>query len=338
MQGITYEVGLFEPRDAAGVAELFTEVYGSSYPQKIVYNPEQLITAFESRDNLPIVARTVSGRIIAYTAFYRSTPNRVLYEFGQTLVLPEYRKTAVFGLLSRYLAKTAPTLPDVEAAFCENVCNHTDTQRAAVLFKYIEAAIEIDLMPEEAYKKEQSAAGRVSAVNMFRTFIPKPHTVYIPDRYSDYLHYIYEGFDDARTLIASTGELSSVQQTKTTAQIFDFARVARIAVHKAGIDFMESFSREEEAAFGRNALVIQVWLKSSWPWIGRAVDILRNKGYFFGGALPRWFDEDGLLMQKIIGQPNWEGIHLYSPRAKTILEFVKNDWMDIPGVIDYDKN
>ncbi|MCX5817294.1 MAG: hypothetical protein NTX75_13820 [Proteobacteria bacterium] len=331
MQGITYEVNLFEPRDAAGVAQLFTEVYGNSYPQKIVYNPEQLITAFESRDNLPIVARTVSGQIIAYTAFYRSTPNKALYEFGQTLVLPEYRKTAVFGLLARHVAKIAPTLTDVEAAFCENVCNHMDTQRAAALFKYIEATIEIDLMPEEAYKKEQSATGRVSAINMFRTFIPKPHTVFVPDRYGDYLRYIYEGFDDTRTLIISTGELPTGQQTKTTAQIFDFACVARIAVHEAGIDFKESFSKEEETALGRNALVIQVWLKSSWPWIGKVVDILQNKGYFFGGALPRWFDEDGLLMQKIIGQPNWEGIHLYSPRAKTILKFVKNDWMNLQG-------
>ncbi|MBA4418629.1 MAG: hypothetical protein C0392_12090 [Syntrophus sp. (in: bacteria)] len=325
----SYRFELLQPADAEGVALLFTEVYGDAYPIKIVYDPKQLIAALESKDNIPVVARTQSGQIIGYTAFYRSSPNKALYEFGQTLVLPEYRNTPVFGLLARHVVRIAPTLPGLEAAFCENVCNHTDTQRAAVLFKYIEAAIEIDLMPAEAYEKEQSARGRVSAINMFRTFIPKPHTVYVPDRYGDYLRYIYEGFDDRRKLLPSTGELPSGQPTKTTVQIFDFARVARIAVHEAGKDFEESFSREEGVALNRDVLIIQAWLKSSWPWIGEVVHILRNKGYFFGGALPRWFDEDRLLMQKIIGQPNWGGIHLYSSRAKTILEFVKNDWKEL---------
>jgi hypothetical protein len=53
-------------------------------------------------------------------------------------------------------------------------------------------------------------------------------------------------------------------------------------------------------------MVIQVWLKFSSPWNGKVVDILRRKGYFLGGSLPRWFDEDGLLMQKVnhsVGAP-----------------------------------
>ncbi len=331
MVNSSYIFELLRPADAEGVSRLFTEVYGDAYPIKMVYDPKQLIAALESHDNIPIVARTVSGKIIAYMAFYRSSPNKALYEFGQTLVLPEYRNSTVFGLLSRHIARIAPTLPGVEAAFCENVCNHTDTQRAAALFKYIEATIEIDLMPVEAYEKEQSAAGRVSAINMFRTYIPKPHTVYVPDRYGDYLRYIYAGFDDGRTLVPSTGELPTGQSTETTVQIFDFASVARITVLEAGRDFKESFSMEEDAALSRDVKVIQVWLKSSWPWISEVVNILRNKGYFFGGVLPRWFNEDGLLMQKIIGQPNWEGINLYSSRAKTILEFVKNDWKELQG-------
>jgi len=36
-----------------------------------------------------------------------------------------------------------------------------------------------------------------------------------------------------------------------------------------------------------------------------------------------------MLMQKILGQPNWEGIQLYSERAKKILELVKADWQQV---------
>jgi hypothetical protein len=42
--------------------------------------------------------------------------------------------------------------------------------------------------------------------------------------------------------------------------------------------------------------------------------------------LPRGFDVDGMLMQKITGRPNWEGIQIFFDRAKKILELIKKDW------------
>ena len=48
-------VALFRPEDAEGIAELFTDIYGDGYPAKMVYHPDQLISAFEKRDNIPIV-------------------------------------------------------------------------------------------------------------------------------------------------------------------------------------------------------------------------------------------------------------------------------------------
>jgi len=57
-----------------------------------------------------------------------------------------------------------------------------------------------------------------------------------------------------------------------------------------------------------------------------------RKGYFFGGVLPQWFwAGTGLLMQKTISRPNWEDIHVFSERAKKILEFVQTDWRQSQG-------
>ena len=44
------------------------------------------------------------------------------------------------------------------------------------------------------------------------------------------------------------------------------------------------------------------------------------------GTFPRWLGEDGLLMEKIEGRPNWEGINLYTDRVKQILGFIRDDW------------
>jgi hypothetical protein len=34
-------------------------------------------------------------------------------------------------------------------------------------------------------------------------------------------------------------------------------------------------------------------------------------------------------MQKIVGRPDWEGIHLLSERAAEILRIVRNDWEEV---------
>jgi len=55
------------------------------------------------------------------------------------------------------------------------------------------------------------------------------------------------------------------------------------------------------------------------------VEVFRANGYFLGGLLPRWFDEDGLMMQKLFCPPEWEKIHLYTDRAKRISGIVRQD-------------
>ncbi|VBB46387.1 conserved hypothetical protein [uncultured Desulfatiglans sp.] len=320
-------VGIFQPEDAAGVGKLFTEVYGNSYPAKIVYHPDQLIEAFNNRDNIPIVVRTPENRVVGYSSLFRAAPNEGVYEKGNGAVAMDFQNAGVMGMIFQHVREILPDMKEIKAFFGEAVCNHIYIQKAALAhLPFIETAIEIDLMPAEAYEEEKSASGRVSTLVMFITVVPKPHAVHIPEMYKEYLEYIYEGFDDQRFFSPSEDELPSTQQTRLETQIFDSAQVARVAVQEAGLDFAEVFAAEEQRILSCNVQVIQAWVNLSWPWVSRTVVSLREKGYFLGGMLPQWFGEDGLLMQKSLARPNWEGIHLFSERAKTILEFVKSDW------------
>ncbi len=332
MAARSFHVDIFCPGDAEGVARLFTEVYGDGYPVKIVYNPGELIAAFENHENIPVVARTPENEIVGYSALYRSTPNKYLYEIGQSLVRPDYRNTAIAGLLFRGMIRIAKTFANIEAFFAEAVCSHLFVQKAGKMFKTIETAIEIDLMPAEAYEQQENISGRVSTLNLFRIFTSKPQTIYVPAVYDDYLRYIYKDFDDSRTFAPAGGEIPRGQQTEIATQIFDFARVARMALHETGLDFPERFHREEKEAREKGVIVLQVWLKLSWPWVDKITGFLRGEGYFFGGALPHWFGEDGLLMQKILGEPNWKEINLHTEKAEMILKFVKKDYMGVKGL------
>ena len=199
-------------------------------------------------------------------------------------------------------------------------------QKAITAFHYVETAIEVALMPAEAYTKEKSAAGRVATLTAFRCYRPKPHRIFLPAAYDETLRRIYGRLDDARDLRPSAAKIPAGAATRAAMEIFDFARVARIAVHDIGEDFQGCLSGLEDRGREKNAVIFQVWVNLTTPWVGEVVEILRDRGYFFGGALPRWFDGDGMLMQRLLCPPDFEGIVLESDFAKELLQVIQRDW------------
>ena len=327
--GQTYEFDLFRPEDAEGISQLFRTVYGDGYPIRTFIDPKVLIEENAAGRTLSSVARTPKGDIVGHVALFHSAPCERICESGAGLVHPSYRggKGIYTGLGLHGMEVTAKKY-NIELLFGEPVCNHIFAQKGTAKAGWITQAIEVDLMPAEAYDKEKSASGRVTALLDFKTLKPKPHTVYLPEVYEESMRFIYSGFDDERSF-AGAKEVPPDGLTEINAQVFGFAEVARLAIHNTGTDFETVFDEEERKVLREGVVVIQVWLKLSWPWIDQVVGGLRERGYFLGGVLPRWFDVDGLLMQKILGQPNWEEIQVYSERAKKILALVRGDWQQV---------
>ncbi len=186
-------------------------------------------------------------------------------------------------------------------------------------------------MPAEAYTQETSASGRVATLLTFNILADKPQTIHVPVVYEELLRLVYRGLGQENRFVPATGDLPAGTKTRVAVEIFDYAGVARFAVHEAGAEFASVFDEQEQAARDRGTIVHQVWLKLSWPWVGRVAALLRARGYFIGGVLPRWFDVDGLLMQKVFGLPHWDSIHLFADKAVRILEMVRADWKEAQG-------
>ncbi len=332
MTNDTYIVEPFKPADAEGVSRLFSEVYGDRYPVRTVYEPDQLIAASRGGRYFPFCVHDRSGKVIGYGALNSSAPFRGIYEFVQGVVSPDCQGGGIGTLLFEFVEKYMPTLPHCEVYFGEAVCNHIHTQKAGALIKTIETGIEVDLLPGNQYGKRDDAPVRVAAVDMFRTFVPKPQVVYVPAVYDEIARYIYGGFDDSRTIRNAAGpETGTGPLTQMSVSAFESAHVARISVPVVGPDFMEQFNKEQEMLAGRDIRVIQAWLNISRPVAAAMTEELRRHGYFFGAFCPRWFDEDCVLMQRIIGDPDWDHIHLYSGRSGKILEFIRSDWKETAG-------
>jgi hypothetical protein len=322
-----FEVRSFRSEDAEGIVRLFRTVYGQDYPIRLFYDSQAIIDANESGRYFSIVVRTVSGNIIGVSHLFRSAPYPSLYENGVGLVLKEYRNTGIFSLINDYLFDNfVPRIDNIEETFGEAVCNHVFTQKSAVHFRHVFTAMEISLMPAAAYAKENSAKGRVSALVGFRCYKPKPHRIYLPAPYEKDLRRIYSRLDDSRDIVLSEALAPAGQASRINMEVFEFAHVARLAVHEIGKDFRDAFHKVEVQVVAAKTVVLHAWLNLATPWVGYAVHTLRERGYFFGGVLPRWFDSDGFLMQKLLCPPDFDGIVLDSADAFQLLEIIRRDW------------
>lgn len=320
-----WKVDLFIPKDAAGVVRLFQMVYGDGYPVKTFTEADRLIEENAARRTISSVARTTKGDIVGHCALYCSAPYRGLLESGAGLVAPNYRGSVIASTLGEHSLNVARQFC-IGAVFAEPVCNHVMSQKMLAKLGLSPTALEVDLMPAETYTKEASAAGRVATLLMFDNMAPKPQTIYVPTACRKLVHFAYQGIKHECRFLPCVEDLPREVKTRVDTQIYDFAKVARITVQEAGEDFEQVFDVQEKAAIQKGTLVHQVLLKLSSPWVDRVTDLLHSRGYFIGGVLPRWFDGDALLIQKISGPPHWEGIKLFSERASSLLQIVKEDW------------
>ena len=327
--GQSWEVDLFSPEDAEGVVKLFQTVYGKDYPVKTFIDPELLTRENLAGRTISTVVRTSSGDIVGHNALFNSAPWEGIKESGSGLVHPLYRGgRGIFTKMVAHSHEVAARKFGVKAAFGEPVCNHLFAQRMARTLNFRAMALEVDLMPGETYAKEASSSGRVSVMLTIKTVEPHPQAVYMPERYQEALRFMYQDMDDSRELFVSS-EASPDQGTSISTQVYGFARVARLTVNQAGRGFAASLAAEEKAALDQGVEVIQVWLNLAWPFVGGLAEDLRGQGYFLGGVLPRWFDTDGLLMQKTVARPNWDSIRMEFERSIKIREFVQADWAEL---------
>jgi len=197
-------------------------------------------------------------------------------------------------------------------------------QKAGASLNCFETGIELDLMPASSYVKEQSSQGRVAALLMFKTYKPLAQTVYLPEAYQESLPYLYSVYDFGHQFISAPSS-DPGQATRGHEEIYEGAGVARFALLETGPDLETYLLAHENEALAKGCSVLQVYLNLARPAVGCAVSILRNHQYFLSGFLPRWFGTDGLLMQKIMHEPNLDGIKLYSDRAEKILQMIVAD-------------
>ncbi len=331
-RGQEVEIDLMQPRDAPGVAALFRLVYGQGYPVPTYYHPQELIQANQEGEIISVVARTAAGDIVGHNSLFNSAPHPKVYESGAGVVHPLYRNGSLFKPMIQHGVEVGAPRFGVEMVFGEPVTNHRVSQRIVQNLGWVSRALEAALMPAAAYDQEKSAAGRVSTLLNFITTESHPREVFVPPFYRDQFDFCYQDMDDQRRFLPAEQKVPRQRQSRLEVQVFDFAGVARMATLDAGRDLVAVLAeREKELAQERGVVVFQLWLNLSWPWVGELARELEGAGYFLGGVLPRWLDQDAVLLQKLLVEPDWEGAQLLPGRNSELLSMVKAEWKRVCG-------
>ena len=332
--GQPFEIGALRPEDAWGVARLFYAAYGASFPFEAYYIPERLLE--ENRLGLvhAAVARTPGGDVVGYGSLFRSSaPYHKVYEIGTHVVHPEYRGARTALRLQEYVRQALIPEKRVEVYFSEAPCHQVVTQKFAAMCGLTETAVEIGLMPPSYYGLggQDQAQDRISMLLLFGGPDGEPRTIHAPDPYAESLDFLLSGITLSRRVVAAEGALPAGRNTRASTEFFDFAQAARMHVLALGHDFGEALAAFEAQALQRGARSMQVFVNLGEPWCGQAVAALRAGGYFLGGFLPRWFDDDGLLMQRVLDLPDSSSIKLHSQRAHRILDLALRDLESNPA-------
>jgi hypothetical protein len=325
--GQKFQIDQFKPEDARGIANLFYTVYGSEYPFETYYIPEKIIEENRNGNVYSVVARTPRGDIIGHGAMYRSIPPyKNLYEFGLYIVLPDYRESFAAYKINKYIGNELIEIVKPDGLFGEAVCNHIITQKGGYIIGTKDVAIEIDLMSGETYKKENNASDRVSCLMLYRSIKDFFQEIFIHPAYEKEIEFIMSDLNIERKINYSVNEIPMDLKTEISVKFFEFAGVGRFNVSAAGSDFETVIANLEEEGRKNNTGVFQYFLNLAPPRAGKSIEILRKKGYFFGGYIPRWFSTDCILMQKNLTIPDFTSINLYSEKAKELLGFIRADW------------
>ncbi|WP_187149281.1 GNAT family N-acetyltransferase [Desulforapulum autotrophicum] len=319
-------VALFRDEDALGISLLYYEIYGDSFPVEHVYDPDQVKQRNHTDGQHTLVARTTKGDIVGMAGLFCHAPNQNVYEAGQLMLMKSYRHTRVAAKINQSILEKLPETLGVSAIFVEAVCNHPVSQAMAHKQGLHATGLEIECMPARVYSKEGGVVRNVSLLLMFKVFKDNGASVYLPQPYAEFMTRLYGQLGLERKNLAGEALAGT---TDSDDFLLPNAGIARITIKKAGNDFNRVI-QDLEARAGKQSLV-QVYLNLGDHACPRAVDLLREKGYFWGGLLPLWFQSDGLIMQKLPGEPDWEGLHLHNKEAEAMLGFLRSDYGTVTG-------
>jgi hypothetical protein len=311
---------------AAAVPGVFRAIYGDAFPVQYVYNADLIMAEIEGGRLDASLAFGAGAEPVGYVALYKNAPNPQLWEGGNLLVMPGSAGNNLAWLLLQHYAQpeNTPTVGS-DGIFDEAVCHHYFTQMGGVKCGFGDYALMLDQVNGASFQEHGPETERVACLLQFLEQSDPPDLCYLPEQYLNQLQRLLTPLRP-RTVLPGSAPLPVTGETTSSETWFSDAGTWRISVSTIGINWPAFLDQLLEQARQRQVVSLQVVLSAGLDCMTAAVQEMRQRGFFLGGLFPRWFGSDGVMLQQVLGkEPDYDGIKLYSPVAKQLLEFIRND-------------
>lgn len=321
-----FVIDRFHPEDAVEIADAFRRVYGDHYPARSVYDPASFIADNHSGKATSFIVRDAAGSFAGHIALVANAPFLRAREVAQGVVLPDYRGQGLLNRLIAHAVEHARIATNCEQLFATAVCNHVVSQKSLMHVGFADTGFEVDYAPARLFFTENASDGRVATAFECRVLKRAPfRTTYLPGPYAGLLKDLIRRIDDDRLFLDCPANAPSPKDSELdTADLPPFD-LSRTTIRNAGTDLAGALRDIEAGAKARGRALSQAVVDLGSPNAGHAVATLRRQGYWFGGLLPRWLDNDALLMQKTFHEPNFAGIKVHAPAGRELLQAVIAD-------------
>ncbi len=319
-----YKIRRFRRRDAAGVCQCFRAVYGEHYLSDRVYDPDYFVKSNREGFLISYVALDPGGQVVGHLALMRSAPFDRLLEIAQGVVMAEHRRGGLFNRMVERVLLAAEEKGSV-GVFGTSLTNHTISQHALHNFGFRDAGYEIDYVPARMMAHEKSASGAVATLIQHWTIDKGAGLAsHMPGCYEEILQELYAYTGQERMFKPTAPSLPP--NSRSRSEVVDLPRfdLTRCIFHVAGADMGELIGKAEAQAKEDGRGMVQAIVNLGQPGCGPATEALRERGYWFGGLLPRWMDDDALLMQKSLAAPNFDEIKPSTAMAKKLLDYLRS--------------
>ena len=260
------------------------------------------------------MAQAPDGSVNGLVSFYRVAPFGGLYEFGRLAVLPAHRQSGLGHRLLAFALEAFSKQPIASGVYAEMSCHWKVSQKMAHQLNFQEIALAVGLFPAPEH--------RVSALMAYFDMRDRAHKVHLPPRWKDLLVFCYDELGLQREMLHQGAPLSGSSQLQST--YLPGPRVARLDFQQTGQDFANLLTAAELAH--PEAQVFQVRLNLEDPRAIAAADLAYQQGYRCCGLLPRWFDGDGLLLQRNLAPAPFGNDQIASQRAKEMARRIEHQW------------
>ena len=320
------EITRLHPADLPQLIDCVRRCYGESYPNKVMYDINQLEEIIANKLMHSVVAKHGNGQIIGHCALTFDGTHNVSPEAGKMMVDPNFRGQHIAENMAKERIEIAQEL-SLPGFWTECVTNHPYSQHEMITFNAKETGLFIGDTPATISMKglENHPDTRMSLLAFYLQLNDRPHTIFMPAQHAEHAKSLVKDLNIQRNIVSSNIAASGTTTFHTV--INSSIQTANIAIDRIGSDLVTAVKHELTKLEALNLASIYLDIPIEQEAAGHAYLDLESIGFFWGSWMPNFSTKgDMLRLQKIYQPVDVETIVCAREQGYSIKKFVLSEW------------